>query len=157
MTAWFFTQDQVISEHYNKWLIPDNIPRRPYRMAKSQGLLLAYRNDINKVGDMVQLLSHYLLFFHLQNSIKFKIVIKMILNGGFSCTGYQDNLFNTGSDNLFHDILNGGPVHNGKHLFGNGFSSGQKPGPQSCHRNDCFPYFHIYPLLFFEFSYYSVY
>ena len=114
-------------------------------MAKSEGLLLTYGNDINEVGDMVQLLSHPLLFFHLQNCVKLKIVVKMILDGGFPRAGYQDNLFNARSDDLFHYVLNGGTIHNGEHLFGNGFCGWQKPGPEACHWNDCFSYFHIYP------------
>ena len=40
--------------------------------------------------------------------------------------GYQNNLFNTGGNNFFDDILNSGAVDNGQHLFWNSLGGRQK-------------------------------
>ena len=111
-------------------------------MAEALCLFLAQKEDVCQVGDAKALLQHLGLGgVCLQIALQLKGVVKVVLHNALAAPGDDKNFFNACGHGLFHDILNGGLIHNGQHLFGHGLRGGQHARAQACGGDDGFAYF----------------
>ena len=112
-------------------------------MAQPPGFLLAHKVNVGQLGDIHNLVQHGLFFRAAagQLGLQFRGSVEVIFNQPFAAVGDNQNIGNSRTHRLLHNILDGGFVHNGQHLFGHGFGGGKDARTQASCRNDRFAYF----------------
>ena len=102
-------------------------------MAQALCLFLAQKEDVCQIGNAKALFQHLGLGgVGLQVALQLEGVVEMVFHNGLAAAGDDENFFDAGGHGLFHNILDGGLIHDGQHLFGHGLGGGQharaKPG-----------------------------
>ena len=64
--------------------------------------------------------------------------VEMVFNGSLGMAGNNENLLNAAGFDFFHNVLDGGLVHNRKHFLGHGLGLRKETGVETGCRNDCF-------------------
>ncbi len=116
-------------------------------MSQAQGLLLAHIENIGHLGyapDNGEVLLFTLL---LQGMLQLHAIVKMILDGPLVPPGNNQDILDSRRHGLFHHVLDGRLIDNGKHLFRLGLGGRQKAGAEAGSRDHCFLNFHLLNLL----------
>ena len=112
-------------------------------MTQTQRLLLAHKQDVGHIGDAQTLLQHLFLAGLCQFFFQLGAAVKMILNNALVAAQNDQDIGNTGTDGLLHQILDGGLIHDGQHSLGHRLGGGQYTGAKTCSRNNGFgDFFH---------------
>ena len=99
---------------------------------KTSLFLLSHITDIGQVSDCTNLLQPVVLACTLQGLFKFKGFVKVIFNGPFVSTGYNQYVINSGSDSFLNNILDCRFVINWQHFLWLRFCSRQKSCSKAC-------------------------
>ncbi len=127
---------QVVAEEHHEGLVADHVAGHPDGVAEAERLFLAHRDNVDEVGDVVQLLAQLFFLAVLEHRVELEVVVEMVLDGGLAGAGDQDDLLDARGHRLLDDVLDGGPVDDGEHLLGDGLGGRQEPRAQPGHRND---------------------
>ncbi len=68
--------------------------------------------------------------------------VKMVFNQALAAVGDNQDIRDAGADGLFHNILDGGLVHDGQHFLRHGLCGGKNPRPKPRGGDDGFFDFH---------------
>ena len=118
----------------------DGVPQAPL-------VFLAHIMDFD-AGNGPHLLQQLHLAAFVQMLFQFRGAVEMVLDGPFGMAGDNQDLFDAALEDFFHNVLDGGFVHNGQHFLGHGFGFRQEPGTEPGGRDHGFTDFHHWAFSF---------
>ena len=130
-------QHQIVGGDHRDRLAVDHVARTPDRVAQAERLLLADIGDLTGIEQHVlERVELRLLIARHQGVAQLVAVIEVVLNGGFSTAGDEDELLNSGGTRLLDRILDERFVDNRQHFLGQRLGGRQKPGAEAADRKN---------------------
>ena len=107
-------------------------------MAEAEGLLLADEINVGHVGDAETLFQHFLLAGGSQLLFQLRSTVKVVFDDALVAAQNDQDIGDAGAHRLFHEVLDGGLVHDGQHTLGHGLGGGQHAGAEARSGDDGF-------------------
>ena len=125
----FATQYHIIPVQHGKRLVADKSFCTQYCMTQTFRLLLPHILDVCHLGDCHHLVVDLLLFAGKQPGFQLRVAVEVVLHGGLSSAGDNQNVLDAAVYRFLHDVLDGRFIDDGQHLFWHGFGCRQHTGP----------------------------
>ncbi len=106
--------DQIIPQQDRKGLSPDHPLGTEDGVTQSQRLLLPNRDQCHHLRNLLNHVQQVLHSLLLEMALQLSRRVEVILNRTLLPSCDKDHLFDPCCNNLFHDILDGGFIHNGQ-------------------------------------------
>ena len=112
-------------------------------MPVAERLVLAHERKFSQSADFADFFQLFFLVLLLKPVLKFKVTVKMILDGALADRCDKDDFLDSARDCLLDDILDNRLINHGEHLFWLGLGSRQKTRSHAGNRNNRFSNRHI--------------
>ncbi len=132
-----FAVDDVIAIDDHEGIVAGEGLGHAHGVAEAQSLMLTHKVDVGQIGDAEALFQHFLLAGNGELGLQLGAAVEVILNDVLIPAHDDEDIGDAGMDGLFHQILDGGLVHDGEHSLGHRFGSGQHAGAKTGGGNDC--------------------
>ena len=140
-------QDDVVTVHHRERLLSRELSREHDRIRRARRLVLIGEAELHAGDELGKLPLR-----GTGGGVRLEIAADEFLRA----VDDDEYLLHTAVRRLFCDILDGGRVDDGEHLFGHRFCDGQEPRAVSRRGDDRFSYLHPLPLLLSSLIYYTV-
>ena len=130
--------DNFIAEDDGKRFVADQMLGAEHGMTEAERDGLTDVTKVRQGGDMAHLTQELALARSFEIFFEFDRAIEVVFDGPFPAAGDDDDVFNSGCDGFFDDILDQGFVDQGEHLFRRCFRGREKAGTKACSRDNGF-------------------
>ena len=136
-----FAQDHVVAVHNHERLAAGEGPGHEHRVAQAQGLFLPHKENVGEICNAEGFLQQGLFARLCEGGFQLGAAVEVVFDDAFVAAENDEDLLDARVHSLFHDILDGGLVHNGQHLLGHCFGGRQHPCAKPCRGDDRLAYF----------------
>ena len=120
----------VVAQQHGEGLVSHKALGPPNGVAQAPGLLLTHIEDVGQIGGAAHLRQLPVLPRLVEAGLQLGIVVEVVVHSGLGPVGDDQDILDPRRRGLFNKVLNGGLVHQGQHLLGDGFGCGEHPGTQ---------------------------